>query len=412
MLKIFNKLALAMFIFTLSSMSLAAEKEWTMLTFMNGHNNLDSYGAKDLNEMETVGSTDKINVVVQWASLGSTQTKRVYVHQDNQPGIVTSPIVESLPRVDMGDYKNLIEFVRWGVMNYPAKKYFINVWNHGSGWHVNANPLFQLFKGLGLTGFEAASFSPSDISWDDLTGNFISTTQLGLAINESAKIIGHKVDIYGSDACLMAMPEVSTEMADSVHMYVGSEDTEPGPGWEYGSFLKTWSALPDMSPFYVSKALTDTYVASYTNGPQGNLAVTFSALDLTKTPALLLAMKGLSAGLIALPNAAKLKVKTVIGLTQAFYFSDSGDGLDFVKHLEQANIESMRPGILSSARNALTGFIAYNKGSPSFSKATGAAMWIPKKISTFDLYWARYQKLKFQQETQWGNAMQSVLMAQ
>ena len=55
----------------------AAEKEWTYLVFMNGNNNLDSYGAMDINELESIGSTDKINVVVQWASLDAGSVKRV-----------------------------------------------------------------------------------------------------------------------------------------------------------------------------------------------------------------------------------------------------------------------------------------------------------------------------------------------
>jgi hypothetical protein len=411
MLKNLKKLAVATFILTLSSVSLGAEKEWTFLTYLNGNNNLDSFGARDINEMETIGSTDRINVVVQWASRAATTTKRLYIHQDNQIGVVTSPVVDTLPRVDMGDYKNLVEFVRWGMMNYPAKKYFVNVWDHGGGWHTPASGLMQLFKSLGGgIPFTEGQFTPSDISWDDFSGHFITTEQLGVAMTESAQIIGHKVDIYGSDACLMAMPEVSTEMSNSVQMYVGSQETEPGPGWDYAGLLKGWSALADMSALNVSKVLTDTYVASYTGGSQGSQAVTFSAFDLTQTQSLLLATKALGEGLIALPAATKLKVKNAIGLTQAFYYNDYGDALDLIKLMQQAGIGTdLRPGILSTANDALKGFISYNKASSYYAKATGASFWVPKTAAKFDTYWARYQKLQFQQQTGWGNALQAIL---
>jgi len=72
----------------------------------------------------------------------------------------------------------------------------------------------------------------------------ITTKQLGQALKESAAIIGHPVDVYGSDACLMAMAEVAHEMADSVNVYVGSQEVEPGAGWPYGDFLKLWTAKP------------------------------------------------------------------------------------------------------------------------------------------------------------------------
>ncbi|RYZ63607.1 MAG: hypothetical protein EOP09_17385 [Proteobacteria bacterium] len=111
------------------------EKEWTLLVYMNGFNSLDDFTTADLNEMEKIGSTDQTSIVVQWASLQTKAVKRVYVTKDQDPDQVTSPVVQNLGQTDMGDYRNLVEFVRWAHENYPAKHYFIDVWNHGSGWH-------------------------------------------------------------------------------------------------------------------------------------------------------------------------------------------------------------------------------------------------------------------------------------
>src|SRR4051812_16677829 len=60
----------------------ATVKEWTFLTFLNGNNNLDSFGALNINQMEQVGSTDQINIVVQWASLRNRRTQRLYITKD------------------------------------------------------------------------------------------------------------------------------------------------------------------------------------------------------------------------------------------------------------------------------------------------------------------------------------------
>ena len=91
------------------------QKEWTLLVYLNGHNNLDSFGALNINQMEQVGSTKDINVVVQWASEAVATTKRLYVKKDNDPNTVTSPVVQDMGKVDMGDWRNVVEFVRWGV---------------------------------------------------------------------------------------------------------------------------------------------------------------------------------------------------------------------------------------------------------------------------------------------------------
>ena len=69
-----------------------ALKEWTILVFLNGHNDLDSYGAMNVNAMERVGSSPGVNIVVQWASLDFSTTKRILVQKDNDEANVTSPM--------------------------------------------------------------------------------------------------------------------------------------------------------------------------------------------------------------------------------------------------------------------------------------------------------------------------------
>ena len=107
-------------------------KEWTMLVYLNGHNNLDSFGAININQMEQVGSTKDLNIVVQWASSQGGSTKRLLVKKDNDTNTVTSPVVQDMGKVDMGDWHNVVEFVKWAHVKYPAKHYFLDIWDHGS----------------------------------------------------------------------------------------------------------------------------------------------------------------------------------------------------------------------------------------------------------------------------------------
>jgi len=366
-------------------------KDWTFLVFLNGNNNLDPYGAMDINEMEAVGSTDRVNVVVQWASLQAKNVRRLLVKRDSDPSKVTSPILENMGAVDMGDYRNLVEFVKWASVKYPAKNYFIDVWNHGSGWHR-----------------KSAVISPRDISYDDLTGNSISTEQLGVAMKESSVIIGKKVAIYGSDACLMSMAEVADEMADSVEIFVGSEEVEPAEGWPYDKLLERWNSRTEATPAVVAQYLTEEYVRSYSGGSQGSSEVTFSAFDLTKMANVNSAVKDLGAHLRTFDANDKKKILNAVSQTQFFTYRDYGDALDFLKQLEGTGLR-LDSRLLGSVREAVAGFVIANVGTPAYSRATGVALWLPASKFSYDTYSTRYRALQFHLDTGWGDTMQALM---
>jgi Clostripain family len=366
------------------------QKEWTFLIYLNGNNNLDSFGTFNLKEMEKVGSTNDVNVVVQWASQAVTKTKRLLVQKSTDASQVTSPSVEELPRVDMGDYQTLIDFVRWGVQNYPAKHYFIDVWNHGNGWHRSLKQTIR------------------DISYDEISGNSITTQQLGLALADAAKVMGHKVDVYGSDACLMAMAEVAEEVADSVQVFAGSEEVEPGDGWPYDAVLTRWTANPTASASDVAKILVEEYVKSYQGGEHGTSEVTFSAFDLSKFSAFDSVFKDLATTVKGLNSADHKKVLATAKKSQRFYLRDYVDASDFLTNLGKEGITEITSDKIAALQTALSNLIIENQVTTSFTKAKGISMWIPPSKSTYSQYSDKYQALKFQANTGWGSALQTL----
>jgi hypothetical protein len=384
------------FLATFSAHAVEPTKEWTFLVFLNGKNNLDRFGNMDINEMEKVGSNKDLNIVVEWGSLANKTTKRMLIAKDNDPTKVTSPTLQDMGKVDMGDFKSLVDFVKWGVANYPAKHYFIDVWDHGAGWHF-----------AGARGVNGTILTPADISWDDETGNFITTENLGLALRQSAAIIGHKVDVYGSDACLMAMPEVAAEMGDAVDVYVGSEETEPAEGWPYDAILSQLKA--GTTPQQVGKIMVQEYVKSYQGGSQGSSQVTLSAFDMSKLPKLADAVKTLGIKLQSIGTADRQKVVQAIGTTLNFTYSDYADLSDFLKQLELAKIPGLTRDVFTPVSTALADFVVANGFTSDFSRAGGVALWIPDSKYTFDRYSARYNGLEFTKSTDWGSALKYIL---
>jgi hypothetical protein len=386
-----------------------AVKEWTFMTFLNGDNSLDSYGPFNINEMEKVGSSDQVNVVVQWASSEAGKAVRLYVKKDNDTNSVTSPVVQDLGVVDMGDYHSVVDFVKWSVQNYPAKHYFLNIWDHGGGWHFQSQ--FRAFSLAGGAATPGSVITPQDISWDDGSGHFISTQQLGLALGEAAKAVGHKIDLYGSDACLMAMPEVAMEMVDSVEIYAGSEETEPAAGWPYTKLLQQWEAAPTSTATQVATMLTTDYVKSYSNGEHGTEDVTFSAFDLSKIEGVAQSMKALSADLRALDSSGKAKALSAIGKTRTYRYADYGDLIDFLTQLQKSGVNVSARSV-QNVNDAAKALVIANAANGMYQgNSNGASIWLPSDSSTLNSYLEKYHGLRFDKDTSWSSALQSVIGA-
>lgn len=382
------------FVLSISAQALPlAQKEWTFLLFLNGHNNLSSYGDMNLKDMEKSGSNEQVNLVVEWGKSTSNITRRLLVQKSTNPAVVTSPTLMELKDRDMGDYKNLVDFVKWGADNFPAKHYFVAVWNHGSGWH------FQDAK------VKSGAVSINDISFDDNTGHAITTEQLGIAMAEIKQHIGRNVDIYGSDACLMQMLEVAGEMKNSVDYFVGSEDTEPGEGWPYDSFTKMWTSAPQSTPAEVSVLLSKEYLKAYSGGDYGTKSVTFSAIDASKLSAIENSAREIAAQLKALSVDDFKKVKSALNTVQAYYYSDYKDYGHFLKIVEALPV-TKDAALYARARAEVSSLVLTTDSSASFIKSTGVSVWVPT-YATDDM--ARYKGLAFDKVTKWSGFLERVL---
>lgn len=226
----------------------SAKYEWLLLVFINGVNDLGllNLAAGDVNEMETVGSSEKVAVVVEFNSMISSPARQIqfqsevetlFIRKDNDPAKINSQIVERPKITDMGSYKHLISFARRNIARYPAEKVMLVVWNHGNGRY--------------------------GIAFDDVSGNHMDIWQLGEAVAEISSHIGRKIDIFATDACLMQMAEIVYELRNHVDIIVGSEESIPAAGYPYDLLLNILNASKDSST--VAKFFVDAYYQAYQN---------------------------------------------------------------------------------------------------------------------------------------------------
>ena len=271
---------------------------WTIMVYMAGDNNLSDAGDVDLTEMRRIGSTDRVQVVVEFDNAGSSGTRRIHVTKDG-----VGETVETLGETDSGSPEVLSGFISWAARNYPADRYALILWNHGNGWEPtevdriarsvaspgysereiserSASPLGRvLFRPSLERIFSLASPSERAICSDDGSGHSLDTIELGRVIALGVEAIGRKFDLLGMDACLMSNIEVAYQLREYVRYVVASEENEPADGWPYDRILGRISANPDMETSEFAQHIVSDYVAWYQEqGHDGN--VTQAAMDL------------------------------------------------------------------------------------------------------------------------------------
>jgi hypothetical protein len=116
-------------------------RKWTLMVFLAADNDLERFAYKDIHEMERIGSNDDVTVVVQIdrSGGGPSQTAlRGVVERDPQwtrlPSDVFKSRLADIGESNTGDPKVLEDFIVDSVTKYPAERYGLVIWNHGSGW--------------------------------------------------------------------------------------------------------------------------------------------------------------------------------------------------------------------------------------------------------------------------------------
>jgi len=317
--------------------------EWTVMVYLDADNNLESNGIKDINEMEMVGSTSEVNVVVQVDripysvleeyNLGSfddttngnwTGTRRYYITQDSDLYLINSKLISKLGEQNMGNPETLTNFVGWATNKYPAKKYLLVIWNHGGGFR---------------------SISPSltkDIAWDYTNQeDKITMPELEYALSAISVQMGKSINIVGMDACLMAMTEVAYQIKDSTDILVTSEENEPADGWSYDTILAQLVADPTMLSTQLAKNIVDNYVYSY---PFND--VTQSAIDLNYMDTLAGQLSNLALAIMG--DSITPSIDYLNAANSSQYYGDN-DFIDLYDFCDELMIYSNNPEVKNIA---------------------------------------------------------------
>jgi Clostripain family len=281
--------------------------DWTVMVFLNAKNNLEQFSFLNWDQMAKVGSTDRVNILVEFGrprrhysdQYGAwSKTLRFRVAKGMKP--TEAKAIEDLGQVNMGAGPALADFVTWSRAHYPAERTMLALWDHGQGWRraqaltlrASAADLGRVARARQATrqrlGDAVGSLEPLPddqtihgafryVSHDEDTGDKLYNREIQDALADLTR--DEKIDVIGFDACLMSMLETAYALRHAGSVMVGSEELEPGDGWSYDNFLKPLAADPAA---FDAAALGTQMVAGYRDYYGDRDATTMAATDLTK----------------------------------------------------------------------------------------------------------------------------------
>ncbi len=256
---------------------------WTVLVYLDGDNNLDPDSVSDVAEMQMVGSTDKVSVLVLW----DRYSEPAYLYEVTKGGVTPVGVDDFLvdgekaygQEVSMADWRVLKAFVDYGRANYPADHFMLDLWDHGNAfgytcWDDHAAPEWQ---------------TPA---------RAISLDGVGTALEGFGNL-----DILTYDGCTIGMVEIAynltlipSEMGVSIGYLVASEEYIPNSGYAYNQVLEQMNTMDDRSAGAVARMLADEYAECYSPKGQakGSSTVGLSVIDISKIGAIAAPLKALT----------------------------------------------------------------------------------------------------------------------
>lgn len=330
---------------------------WTIMVYMDGDNNLDSYGATNINDMERGYSnsyTSNVNIIVFEDHADSGATTYLIRHDTDTYTVNSPTLTTGFPsEPDMGSGTTLKNFLVYCYNNYPASHYMLILWDHGGG----------------ILG----------ICWDDTDGNdHLTFPEVKQALADSGKVL----DILAMDACLMQLLESSYEWHQYAKYILASEETIPGNGFPYYDMtydLVHNYAAYGSNPVNFANDIVDLYYDSYPSDQ-----ITLSTVDVQSTPftKVMAAFNEFATALLNQVSIAKSSITSARAATQAFYYPELIDLWDFADELE-TKVPAIATQCATLKLNITTNLVKDSKEN-SEPGAHGIAIYFPEKKADYD----------------------------
>ena len=300
------------------------QKEWTIMLYMAGDNNLAAnmaYAMGQLKEFASEGS-DKLNLFVYYDG-NSPSTPTLYCDFSGKEAkyyrsrlIADKPFeaTENAINENAADPKSILNFVDWCVNKQKgrAERYAFILSGHSLGF---------LSEGLFRDETSSKSMNLRDLMYaiDRMTSNkeFLSNVKANPSdfdkfnpwgddkfserylLGENAdELLGQQLDILGFDSCVMGMYEVGAQFRHCAKTMIVSEGSIPSAGWTYAKQLRDLCEGPDKTTRDLAAGFVESYIKGQSEFVIGGVSVDLAAWDMDKFIDLQVLIGGLSSNLL------------------------------------------------------------------------------------------------------------------
>ncbi|HEC78312.1 MAG TPA: hypothetical protein ENI34_04110 [candidate division WOR-3 bacterium] len=350
-------------------------RKWTTLVYMAADNDLAQWADSDLVEMEAVGSTDDFAIIVQ-VDKPYIGARRLLIKKGGNSQIADLGIT------DMCNWQTLSDFLVWGITNYPADRYLVILWDHGTGWSLAPRRTF----GNDWSGGSRLSISNGDFQ---------------KAVSTAYDYTGEKIDILAFDACLMQQTEVVYEVKNYVRMFLASQAVCPLQGFKYDGIFEVLRLDPGIDEFDLAEKIVEVNVEYYADIQP----VTYSAIAAEKLTKLKQSGDDLFSSLLeGLPAAELMELReTVQTIPSMGLIPHPEDELvdfgDFINALHKTLKTSMSEALMNIYNDLI--IVSDYRGS-DFARTTGLTIWFPYRYLEFKQMYDYYKNLEWS-NTLWVN---------
>jgi hypothetical protein len=382
--------------------STTTKSGWTYMVYIAGDNNLSSAAIGDINEMEQVGSSDDVNIVVQvefsqqYTPDMPENTLRGKITKDSDQFTISTQY-EDIGNKDMGAKETLTEFIQWATTNYPADYYALVLWDHGAGWKRSRKTGGAIRGAL----------------QDTTSGSFMSLPDLASGVEDS----GVHLDLINFDACLMAMYEVVYEFNGLTDYMVFSEEVEPGEGDPYDTILQELVNNPGMTASELAETITSKYKTYYQL--EARSKITKSAVDMTKTTELDQKITELVQLMNDNMGSERPNIQSARDDSVSYEYPENHDLGDFLEKLENATSNNEILTKIDEIQNTLSTMVVSNEiycpqENDPLVDSNGLAIFLPKRDQVTDADLSNYALLTVNQERDfapntWGSFVNTLI---
>ena len=300
------------------------EKEWTIMIYMAGDNNLAvdmAYAMEQIKGVAAAGE-DSPNLFVYYdGNSPAIPTLYCDFSEPGKPRYVRSYKVPnklyaapSKHNENAADRRSILNFVHWcvntvevenesGEISYGrrSKKYALIFSGHSLG-----------FQDIGLFKDETSGKAMKMRDFHAILEEVVATKKQLVELADARGLegevreldtivlLGKKLDVLGFDSCVMGMLEVGYQFNNVAKTLIASEGSVPSAGWTYAKILGclTQEENRNLDTREVARLFVEEFIRSQDSYTVGGVSVDMAAWDLNRFTPLADAFDGLAESLV------------------------------------------------------------------------------------------------------------------